>query len=138
MKQIFINLPVKDIEASMYFYTQLGFTVNPLFTFHDQKCMMWSDQIYVMLQTYQMFKSGSKKNLPDPAENAITTFTLPAENPDRVNEIIDSALKAGGKESTPMRDEGFMQIRNIEDLDGHNWSIMYLDVAKFKETTGKP
>lgn len=41
MKQIFINLPVKNVEASVNFYTQLGFTVDPLFTFDDQKCMVW-------------------------------------------------------------------------------------------------
>jgi len=59
MKQIFINLPVKDVEASMCFYAQLGFTVNPLFTFDDQKCMAWSDQIYLMLQSFEKFKSGN-------------------------------------------------------------------------------
>ena len=59
MKQIFINLPVKDVDASMQFYTQLGFTVNPLFTFDDQKCMEWGDHIYLMLQTYKMFESGT-------------------------------------------------------------------------------
>ena len=137
MKQIFINLPVKDVEASMNFYTKLGFTVNPLFTFDDQKCMIWSDQIYLMLQTYQMFKSGNKKNLPDTKENAIATFTLPVESLDRVNEIIENGLKAGGVERTPMLDEGFMQIRNIEDLDGHNWGIIYLDIEKFKKTMGR-
>jgi predicted lactoylglutathione lyase len=55
MKQIFINLPVKNLEASMNFYEQLGFTVNPLFTFDDQKCMVWSNQIYVMFQSIEMF-----------------------------------------------------------------------------------
>lgn len=134
MKQIFINLPVKDVEASMNFYTQIGFTVNPLFTFDDQKCMVWSDQIYLMLQTHEMFKSGNKKNLPDPKHNTIATFTLPVESLDSVNEIIENGLKAGGTESTPMIDEGFMQVRNIEDLDGHNWGIIYLDLNKFKET----
>lgn len=63
MKQIFINLPVKDVEVSMAFYTQLGFKVNPLFTFDDQKCMVWSEQIYVMLQTLKMAESGKKKIL---------------------------------------------------------------------------
>lgn len=137
MKQIFINLPVKDVEASMDFYNQLGFTVNPLFTFDDQKCMVWSDQIYVMLQTIQMFKSGNKKNIADSKENTIATFTLPVENLERVNEMIENGLKAGGRESTPMLDEGFMQVRNIEDLDGHNWGILYLDIEKFKLMTGK-
>ena len=137
MKQIFINLPVKDVEASMDFYKQLGFTVNPLFTFADQKCMMWGEQIYLMLQSYKMFKSGNKKILPDTKEYTIATFTIPVEGLDKVNEIIEKGLKAGGKESTPMLDEGFMQVRNIEDLDGHNWGIIYLDINKFKQITGK-
>jgi predicted lactoylglutathione lyase len=137
MKQIFINLPVKDIQASMDFYKQLGFTVNPLFTFDDQKCMVWSEQIYVMLQTLEMFESGNKKEMADPKKNAIATFTLPVESLAKVNEIIENGLKAGGKESIPMIDEGFMQARNIEDLDGHNWGIIYLDIVKFKQKTRK-
>ena len=137
MKQIFINLPVKDLQASMDFYTQLGFTVNPLFTFEDQKCMVWSDDIYVMLQTREMFKSGNNKNMADPRRNTIATFTLPVESLERVNEIVENGLKAGGIEPRPILDEGFMQVRNIEDLDGHNWGIIYLDIEKFKQMTGK-
>ena len=137
MKQIFINLPVKDLQASMDFYTQLGFTVNPLFTFDDQKCMVWSNEIYVMLQTWEMFKSGNNKNMADPRRNTIATFTLPVESLERVNEIVENGLKAGGIEPRPILDEGFMQVRNIEDLDGHNWGIIYLDIEKFKQMTGK-
>lgn len=137
MKQIFINLPVKDVEASMHFYTQLGFTVNPLFTFDNQKCMVWTDQIYLMLQTYRMFKPRNKKKLPDTKQNAIATFTLPVDSLDKVNEIIENGLKAGGAETMPAIDEGFMQVRNIEDPDGHNWGVMYLDIKKFKKTMGK-
>lgn len=137
MKQIFINLPVKDVSASMNFYSQLGFAVNPLFTFDNQKCMTWGDQIYLMLQTYEMFKSGNKKDLPDAKKNAIATFTLPVESLAKVNEMIEKGIKAGGTESTPMIDEGFMQVRNIEDLDGYNWGIIYLDIDKFKQMTKK-
>ena len=137
MKQIFINLPVKDVQASMNFYIQLGFSVNPLFTFDDQKCMIWSDQIYLMLQTYEMFKSGNNKILPDTKLHTIASFTLPVESLDSMNEIVENGLKAGGTESTPMRDEGFMQVRNIEDLDGHNWGILCLDIDRFKQMTGK-
>lgn len=137
MKQIFINLPVKNVEASMDFYTQLGFTINPLFTFDDQKCMVWSDQIYVMLQTLDMFKSGNKKNIADPKENTIATFTLPVESIDRLDEMMENGLKAGGTEPTQIIDEGFMQLRNIEDLDGHIWGIICLHIDKFKEMTGR-
>ena len=137
MKQIFINLPVKDVEASMTFYKQLGFGVNPLFTFDDQKCMVWNELIYVMLQTHDMFNSGNIKKLADPKENVIATFTLPVESLEKVNEIIENGINAGGKETTPMIDEGFMQVRNIEDLDGHHWAIIYLDLEKFRQITGK-
>ena len=137
MRQIFINLPVKDVNASMQFYTHLGFSVNLLFTFNDQKCMVWSDQIYVMLQSLEMFKSGNKKNIADPRENTIATFTLPVESLDRLNQIVENGLKAGGTESMSMIDEGYMQVRNIEDLDGHQWGIIFLDIEKFRKATGK-
>lgn len=137
MKQIFINLPVKNVEASMDFYTQLGFTVNPLFTFDDQKCMVWTDQIVVMLQTLEMSKKGGSKNIADPKKNRIATFTLPVESPGKVNEMMEKGLKAGGTEPTEPIDEGFMQIRNLEDLDGHMWGIVFLDIEKLKKMTGK-
>lgn len=132
MKQIFINLPVKDVTASMAFYEQLGFTVNPLFTFDDQKCMAWGEQVYLMLQSYKMFTAGNKKALADATKTAIATFTLPAESIERLHEIVENGIRAGGKAPSPMVDEGFMQVRNIEDLDGHNWGIIFLDLAKFK------
>ena len=137
MKQLFINLPVKNVDAAMQFYTQLGFTVNPLFTFDNQKCMVWSDQIYLMLQSYEMFQSGNTKNMANPKENTIATFTLPVASLDQLNEMVENGIKAGGTEPKPASDEGFMQVRNIEDLDGHHWGIIYLDIDKFKEMTGK-
>lgn len=137
MKQIFINLPVKNVENSMNFYIALGFTVNPLFTFDDQKCMVWSDQIYVMLQTIEMSKNGEKKNIVDSKNNRVATFTLPVESLDKVNEIMQKGLNGGGTEPTEPIDEGFMQVRNIEDPDGHNWGIIFLDIEKFKKMTGK-
>jgi len=137
MKQIFINLPVADLERSMYFYAQLGFTNNPLFTDEDQKCMVWSDQIYVMLMSKDLFRSFNKKLIPDIKTHITSTFTLPAESLEKVNEMVESGLQAGGVEPLPMLDEGFMQVRYIEDLDGHNWGVIYLDINKFKELKAK-
>lgn len=133
MKQIFINLPVNNAEASMEFYKQMGFTNYPLFTDENQKCMVWSEQIYVMLQSPQIFSSYNKKPVPDIKNNIAATYTLPVESVERVNEIIENGLQAGGKEPVPMLDEGFMQVRAIEDLDGHTWGVIYLDVEAFKE-----
>lgn len=133
MKQIFINLPVKDLFASMHFYTKLGFEINPLFSFEDQKCMAWSDQILVMLQTYEMFQRGYGKPVADPKENTNCSFTLPVASVEQMNLMVEAALLAGGLEIMPKIDEGFMQVRTIADPDGHLWGIIFLDLDKFKQ-----
>ncbi|MBK9331885.1 MAG: glyoxalase/bleomycin resistance/extradiol dioxygenase family protein [Ignavibacteria bacterium] len=137
MKQIFLNLPVEDLERSVNFYTQLGFTVNPLFTDDDQKCMVWSESIYLMLKPPEVFKKHSGENIPDTKNFEATIFTLPVESPEKVNEIIESGLKTGGTEPVPMKDHGFMQLRKLADPDGHTWDIIYLDMDKFREVKEK-
>ncbi len=121
MKQIFINLPVADLNVSMDFYTKLGFSSKPLFSDDQQQCMVWSEQIYVMLIAQEKFKSYSKKEILNTRNSIATYFTLPVESLERVNEIVESGLKAGGTEQIAMIDEGFMQIRRIADFDGHTW-----------------
>jgi len=131
MKQVFINLPVEDVDRSMKFYAQLGFTSNPTFTDEEQKCMVWSEQVYVMLMPRERFQSFSHKSVADTKNTASVYFTLRVESLERMNEIIETGLKAGGIEPIPMKDHGFMQLRRIEDFDGHSWDVIYLDMEKF-------
>jgi uncharacterized protein len=133
MKQVFINLPISDLEKSKHFYTQLGFTNYSLFTGDNQVCMSWSEHILVMLQTKEFFNPGSAKSIADTSKQLSATFTLTVERLEKVSEIIESGVKAGGKEPIPMIDEGYMQVRTLEDLDGHLWSFIHLDIDKFKK-----
>ncbi|MFD2148276.1 VOC family protein [Mucilaginibacter antarcticus] len=61
--QIFVNLPVKDLDKSVEFFTKLGYTFNPQFTDEKATCMIISDTIYVMLLTVPFFKPLLKKKL---------------------------------------------------------------------------
>ncbi len=131
MKQIFINLVVADVNKSMDFYTQLGFTNNPQFSDEKGKCMVWSEHIFVMLLSPDKFKTFTEKPLADTKKQIAALFSLSVPGLDRVNEIVDNGLKAGGIEPTPMKDYGFMQQRSIEDFDGHTWEIFYMDMSKF-------
>ncbi|MDF2850643.1 MULTISPECIES: VOC family protein [Sphingobacterium] len=131
MKQIFINLAVADVNKSMDFYTQLGFTNNPQFSDEQGKCMVWSEHIFVMLLSPDKFKTFTEKPLADTKKQIAGLFSLAVSGLDRVNEIVDKGLKAGGIEPTPMKDYGFMQQRSIEDFDGHTWEIFYMDMSKF-------
>ncbi len=130
-KQIFINLPVKELQKSMDFYTALGFTNNPQFSDDNGKCMVWSENIFVMLLTHEKFASFATKPIADTKSNLAGLFSLSVESIDEVNSILTSGLKAGGTEPNEMKDYGFMQQRTIEDFDGHTWEVFYMDFSKF-------
>jgi predicted lactoylglutathione lyase len=132
MKQLFLNLPVNDVEKSMAFYLALGFTMNPLFTDMDQKCLVYSDSIYLMLQSRAFANSYVKREVIDVHKSLIPSFTLPVESIEKVDEMMNNGLTAGGIESVEVLKEDFMYLRSMEDLDGYMWGIMCLDVEKFK------
>jgi hypothetical protein len=130
-KQIFINLAVKDLQKSMDFYTALGFSNNPQFSDDTGKCMVWSENIFVMIMTHEKFTTFATKPIADTKSNLAGIFSLSVDSVDEVNSILSKGLDAGGKESNEMRDYGFMQQRTIEDFDGHTWEVFYMDITKF-------
>ena len=130
-KQIFINLAVKDLQKSMDFYAALGFTNNPQFSDDTGKCMVWSENIFVMLLTHGKFTSFATKPIADTKSNVAALFSLTMDSFDEVNSMVAKGLNAGGIEPSAMKDYGFMQQRTIEDFDGHTWEIFYMDITKF-------
>ncbi len=130
-KQIFINLAVSDLQKSFDFYTALGFTNNPQFSDDSGKCMVWCENIFVMIMTNEKFKIFATKPIADTKSNLAGLFSLSVESVDEINKILTNGLEAGGIEPTEMKDYGFMQQRTIEDFDGHTWEIFYLDINKF-------
>lgn len=130
-KQIFINLAVTNLQKSYDFYTAIGFTNNPQFSDESGKCMVWCQNIFVMLLTHEKFKNFTTKPIADTKTNIAGLFSLSLESFEEVNELMANGLKAGGIEPTEMKDYGFMQQRTIEDFDGHTWEIFYMDMSKF-------
>lgn len=130
-KQIFINLAVKDLKKSMDFYEALGFSNNPQFSDDTGKCMVWSENIFVMILTHEKFAGFATKPIADTKSNLAGLFSLSVDSIDEVNSILTNGLKAGGIEPNEMKDYGFMQQRTIEDFDGHTWEIFYMDITKF-------
>ncbi|MBO9701837.1 MAG: glyoxalase/bleomycin resistance/extradiol dioxygenase family protein [Sporocytophaga sp.] len=130
-KQIFINLAVKDLQKSMDFYTAMGFTNNPQFSDDTGKCMVWSENIFVMIMTHEKFASFATKPIADTKSKLAGLYSLSVDSIDEMNSIVTKGLKAGGIEPSAMRDYGFMQQRTIEDFDGHTWEVFFMDVTKF-------
>ena len=130
-KQVFINLPVADLKQSISFYEAVGFTNNPQFTDQTAACMIWSDTIFVMLLTHNKLKQFTSKTIVDARTSVEVSIALSMENNEEVNVFAEKALKAGGRESSEPQDYGFMYQRGVEDPDGHNWEVMYMDMSKF-------
>ena len=130
-KQIFLNFAVKDPQKSMELYTAIGFTNNPKFSDESGKCMVWCDNIFVMLLSHEKFATFATKPMADTKSSLAGLFSLSLESVEEVNNLMANGLKAGGIEPAEMRDYGFMQQRTLEDFDGHTWEIFYMDISKF-------
>lgn len=131
--KIFINLPVADLQKAKSFYTTIGFTNNPQFTDETAACMVLTEEIYVMLLTHSKFNQFTTKEIGNTKQTASVINCLSVDSIEEVNVMVDKALKAGGKEPYEAKDYGFMQQRSFEDLDGHLWEVLYMDMAKFPQ-----
>ncbi|MEU6368018.1 VOC family protein [Streptomyces sp. NPDC046931] len=128
-QMIFVNLPVVDVEASKKFFTELGYTINPRFTTDDCACVVISDTIIAMLLSKQRYSDFTKKEIADATRTSEVLLCLSAESRDKVDELVDRALAAGGSVSGEPQDHGFMYGRSFDDLDGHTWEVMWMDPA---------
>ena len=128
-KQIFVNLPVKDLNKSIDFFTKLGFTFNPQFTDETVTCMIVSSDIFVMLLTEEKFKIFTPKEICDANKFTEVLVCLSCESRAEVDQIVGKAVAAGGKIYNEPQDLGFMYGHGFQDLDGHIWEFIYLQIS---------
>ncbi|MER7204795.1 glyoxalase [Streptomyces sp. CB01635] len=128
-QMIFPNLAVNDLDASKKFFTELGYSINPQFS--DETCasVVVSEHIVVMLLTKEKYAGFTKKTIVDSTKSTEVLLCLSAESREKVDELVDKAIAAGGTETGEKQDHGFMYGRAFDDPDGHTWEIMWMDPA---------
>jgi uncharacterized protein len=127
--QIFVNLPVKDLNRAIDFFTKLGFTFNQQFTDENATCMVITNDIYAMLLVEEFFQTFTTKEVADASRTTEAIVALGVDSRAQVDELADTALASGGQPvKEPMR-EGSMYGRSFQDPDGHIWEVFYLDPA---------
>ena len=128
VKQIFVNLAVKDLDKSVNFFTKLGFKFNPQFTDENATCMIVGENIFVMLLVEKFFKSFIPgKDIMNTSKNAEALMGISGESREEIDEMISNVISACGKEYRETTDYGWMYGRAFEDLDGHIWEIIYVN-----------
>ena len=124
--QIFVNLPVRDLQKSVEFFGKLGYAFNPQFTDENATCMIISDDIFAMLLVEPYFRTFIEKDIADAHRTAEVILALSADNRDAVDALVGKALAAGATEPRAAQDHGFMYQRSYQDLDGHLWEVFHM------------
>ncbi len=125
--QIFVNLPVKNLQQSIAFFKQLGFQFNPQFTDETATCMIVSENIFVMLLTHEKFKTFTPNAICDATKSTEVLTCLSMESRAAVDDRVRKAIAAGGKTYNEPQDHGFMYAHGFQDLDGHIWELVYME-----------
>jgi len=125
-KQIFVNLPVKDLQRSVAFFGKLGYTFNPQFTDENATCMILGDNLFAMLLVEPYFRSFIEKDVSDAHRATEVLLAVPVDGREAVDALVSKALEAGAREPRPAQDLGFMYQRSYEDLDGHTWEVFHM------------
>jgi predicted lactoylglutathione lyase len=124
--QIFVNLPVRDLQRSVAFFTALGYRFNANFTNANATCMIVADNIFVMLLVESFFRTFTPKEVADAKRSTEVLVCLSAESREAIDALVTKAVAAGGATPMPARDYGFMYQHGFEDLDGHLWELVYM------------
>jgi uncharacterized protein len=124
---IFVNLPARDLPRAKDFWAGLGYSFNPQFTDEKAGCLVISDTIYGMLLATDFFGGFTGKEVVDATKATEAIIALSAESREAVDSLVDRAVAAGATEPREPMDHGFMYQRSFDDLDGHQWEIIWMD-----------
>ena len=123
---IFVNLPTDDLERSKAFYTALGAGINPLFTDDNGACIVWDDNVFLMLITREFFATFTDKPISDPRVTLQVSVAFSRDSREDVDAVLAKWLAAGGTEPRPAQDYGFMYSRDLDDPDGNSLGFLYM------------
>ncbi|PKW00035.1 hypothetical protein ATK30_0106 [Amycolatopsis echigonensis] len=130
--QIYVNLPVIDLDASTAFYVALGGVLNPQFTDETSAQVALGEAVTVQIMTHEQFSQFTSRPVASGAIESI--LALPAESKEEVDRLADAALKAGGSEPRPPQDMGWLYNRAVDDPDGHSWELLSFDASAMPGT----
>jgi hypothetical protein len=132
-RKLFVNLAVEKLDRSIEFFEKLGFEFEEAFTDAMATCMLIGEDAYAMLLVKSRFAEFDNKQMCDPSTHAETILGISSDSRESVDELVDTALGAGGRSAGEPQDHGFMYSRSFHDPDGHHWEVMWMDPAVIAE-----
>ena len=128
--EVYVNLPVKDLERSNTFFESLGFQLSPKFSNDQASCVILSENIFAMLLVESFFETFTDKPICDARKTTEVLVCLSCESRAKVDSLVAKAIAAGGRVPRKPQDQGFMYGHGFEDLDGHIWELIFMEPGK--------
>ena len=129
-RQLFVNLPVRDLARSKAFFARLGFDFDPRFTDARAACLVVSDTAAVMLLEERFFRSFTRREPCETTRHTEALVAVSCESRAAVDRVAGAALAAGATPAMEPVDRGFLYGRSFQDLDGHQWEVVWMEPSR--------
>lgn len=130
INQIYVNLPVKDVQKTREFWTKLGFSINEQFSDEKAVCViMKEDHIYTMFLKEEFFQTFTDRPVAK-GETTQTLLAIGVNSREEVDQAVKTAIENGGSTYSEPQDHGWMYQRAFSDPNGHQWEVMFADVSQ--------
>ncbi|OOV20057.1 VOC family protein [Flavobacterium sp. LM4] len=131
-KQIWLNLPVKNVAKAKEFFWKIGFSFNEQHETPTSTCMVVGEgHFVVMLFEESIFESFSQNSITDTNAGSEILISIDAESREEVDELAQKVQDAGGTVfGAPAESQGWMYGCGFSDLDGHRWNVLFMDFSK--------
>lgn len=130
INQIYVNLPVKDVQKTREFWTKLGFSFNEQMSGEKAVCVeMKEEQIYVMFLTEESFQTFSERPVPK-GDTTQVLVAISLDSREEVDQVVNTALENGATQHEEPQDYGWMYHNSFWDINGHGWNVMFADASQ--------
>lgn len=129
INDIWINLPVSNIEASRKFYTSIGFTLNEKHQSPDSlSFLIGGKKVVLMLFKTEMFERFTQQKSSDTTRGSEVLFSIGAASREDIDRLAEKAIEGGGSVfGKPTEIQGWMYGCGIADPDGHRWNGLFME-----------
>lgn len=129
INQIFVNLPVKDIQKTKEFWTAIGFLVNEQISDERAVCIVLNDNISVMFLTEEFFQTFSERPVPK-GDTTQVLVAIGLDSREEVDQVVNTAVANGAYQHEEPQDHGWMYQNSFWDINGHGWNVIFADPSQ--------
>lgn len=127
-KELWINLPVKDLKKSKQFFSDIGFTLHERHLDSEEMAglVIGDHELMVMLFPVKTFEGYTKHEITDSDRSTEVLLSVSTHSRAEVDEMIEKVKNAGGAIFEAPGEQNGLYGAGFCDLDGHRWNLLYM------------